>query len=68
METTDSKKEKSLAIIDVKNKLKKKFSTVNNKGPMKAVHPVGTMQKKRKFGLPTVFNLITQPLVNKFTI
>ncbi|XP_014469962.1 PREDICTED: uncharacterized protein LOC106741974 isoform X2 [Dinoponera quadriceps] len=48
VETTelDSKNEKSLAIIDVKNKLKKKVGAVGNRGPMKAVHPVGSMQKK----------------------
>ncbi|XP_032663809.1 serine-rich adhesin for platelets-like isoform X2 [Odontomachus brunneus] len=42
----DAKNEKSLAIIDVKNKLKKKLGVVSSRGPIKAVHPVGTMQKK----------------------
>lgn len=60
METAahDSNNEKSLAIIDVKNKLKKKLNIVSNKGPMKAVHPVGAMQKKGKFSLLTVFKVI----------
>lgn len=43
----DSKKEKSIAISDVKNKLKKRSDVVNKRGPMKAVHPVDNMQKKR---------------------
>lgn len=43
----DSKKEKSIAISEVKNKLKKKSEVINKKGPMKAVHPVDSMQKKR---------------------
>lgn len=43
----DVKNDKS-AIIDVKNKLKKKSGVINNKGPMKAVHPVSTIQRKGK--------------------
>lgn len=48
-ETTglDNKKEKSIAISDVKNKLKKRSDVVSKRGPMKAVHPVDNMQKKR---------------------
>lgn len=44
-----SKKEKPLEVIDVKNKLKKKSVTISKTGPMKAMHPVGVMQKKGKF-------------------
>lgn len=44
-----NKNKKLLAINDVKNKLKKKSATVNKKGPLKAVHSVGAMQKKGKF-------------------
>lgn len=40
------KKEKFIAISDVKNKLKKRTDIVNKRGPMKAVHPVDNMQKK----------------------
>lgn len=49
VETTglDSKKEKSIALSDVKNKLKKRSDVVSKKGPMKAVHPVDNMQRKR---------------------
>ncbi|EFN82286.1 hypothetical protein EAI_09260 [Harpegnathos saltator] len=56
IETTqlESKTEKPLAITDVKNKLKKKLGTASNKGPMKAVHPVGTMQKKASLGKQTI--------------
>ncbi|XP_011142903.1 protein ELYS isoform X2 [Harpegnathos saltator] len=56
VETTqlESKTEKPLAITDVKNKLKKKLGTASNKGPMKAVHPVGTMQKKASLGKQTI--------------
>lgn len=43
---SDSKKEKPIAISDVKNKLKKRTDVVNKRGPMKAVHPVDNMQKK----------------------
>jgi len=43
---TDDKKEKSIAISDVKNKLKKRSDVVNKRGPLKAVHPVNNMQKK----------------------
>lgn len=41
----DVKKEKPIAIGDVKSKLKKKSSVINRKGPMKAVHPVSNAQK-----------------------
>lgn len=58
----DAKNEKPLAITDVKNKLKKKLGVASSRGPMKAVHPVGTMQKKSKFILLTVFKIITQSL------
>ncbi|XP_070153122.1 putative leucine-rich repeat-containing protein DDB_G0290503 [Polyergus mexicanus] len=40
------KKEKFIAISDVKNKFKKRTDVVNKRGPMKAVHPVDNMQKK----------------------
>ncbi|XP_071555122.1 uncharacterized protein [Temnothorax nylanderi] len=42
-----NKKEKSIGINDVKNKLKKKSDVVSKRGPMKAVHPVDNMQNKR---------------------
>ncbi|XP_018374920.1 PREDICTED: uncharacterized protein LOC108768813 isoform X2 [Trachymyrmex cornetzi] len=44
---SDSGKEKSIAISDVKNKLKKRSDVVNKRGPMKAVHPVDNIQKRR---------------------
>lgn len=49
MEATksESKKEKSIAISDVKNKLKKRSDVISKRGPLKAVHPVDNMQKKR---------------------
>ncbi|XP_050453341.1 putative uncharacterized protein DDB_G0282133 [Cataglyphis hispanica] len=40
------KKEKFIAISDVKNKFKQRTDVVNKRGPMKAVHPVDNMQKK----------------------
>lgn len=43
----DSGKEKSIAISDVKNKLKKRSDVINKRGPMKAVHPVDNIQKRR---------------------
>lgn len=57
METADfnDKNEKPLAIIDVKKKLKKKSDVVGKKGPIKAMHPVGSMQKKGKFNLLTIY-------------
>lgn len=48
----DSTKEKSIGVNDVKNKLKKRSDVVNKRGPMKAVHPVDNMQKKR--GKPNI--------------
>lgn len=48
------KKEKFIAISDVKNKFKKRTDVVNKRGPMKAVHPVDNMQKKG-----SMFNLLT---------
>jgi len=47
------KKEKSIAISDVKNKLKKRTNIMNKRGPMKAVHPVDNMQKEGMFSLLT---------------
>lgn len=47
------KKEKSIAISDVKNKLKKRTNIINKRGPMKAVHPVDNMQKEGMFSLLT---------------
>lgn len=44
-----SKKEKTLAIIDVKNKFKKRSDIVDKRGPIKAVHPVGTMTKRGEY-------------------
>ncbi|XP_012233947.1 serine-rich adhesin for platelets-like [Linepithema humile] len=64
----DTKKEKSIAISDVKNKLKKKSEVINKKGPMKAVHPVDSMQKKRaSIGRHTSSSQSTPPKVNKST-
>lgn len=45
-EESNIKKVKPVAISDVKNKLKKKSDVINKRGPMKAVHPVDSMQKK----------------------
>lgn len=61
METTGSenKKEKSIAISNVKNKLKKRSDVISKRGPMKAVHPVDNMQKKRG-----ILNLLKESLIN----
>jgi len=56
----DGKKEKSIAISDVKNKLKKRSDVVNKRGPLKAVHPVDNMQKKR--GRLSLLNLNSRKL------
>ncbi|XP_072757693.1 uncharacterized protein [Anoplolepis gracilipes] len=68
---SDSKKEeKSFAISDVKNKLKKRTDVVNKRGPMKAVHPVDNMQKKGAlFGKQTTpsSQTITPPKSDKAT-
>ncbi|XP_029041709.1 protein PFC0760c-like [Osmia bicornis bicornis] len=47
--TLDLQKETTATINTVKNKLKKKIDTevTNKKGPMKAMLPIGTMQKKK---------------------
>ncbi|XP_029167296.1 uncharacterized protein LOC114937818 isoform X2 [Nylanderia fulva] len=59
---SESKKEKCIAINDVKNKLKKRTSIVNKRGPMKAVHPVDNMQKKGTFsGKQTASSSQTTP-------
>ncbi|XP_011350072.2 uncharacterized protein LOC105286669 [Ooceraea biroi] len=52
VETTeyDVKKEKPIAIGDVKNRLKKRSSVINKKGPMKALHPVNNVQKRASLG------------------
>ncbi|XP_011865634.1 PREDICTED: uncharacterized protein LOC105560805 isoform X2 [Vollenhovia emeryi] len=58
----DSKKEKSIAMSDVKSLLKKRTDAVSKRGPMKAVHPVDNMQKKRaSLGRQTQFSQITTP-------
>jgi len=46
---SDSGKEKSIAISDVKNKLKKRSEliVINKRGPMKAVHSLDNIQKRR---------------------
>ncbi|KYM93823.1 hypothetical protein ALC62_15524 [Cyphomyrmex costatus] len=44
---SNKEKERSIAISEVKNKLKKKSDLVNKKGPIKAVHPVDNMKKRR---------------------
>jgi len=44
---SNSGKEKSIAVSDVKNKLKKRSDVVNKRGPMKAVHPLDNIQKRR---------------------
>lgn len=58
----ESKKEKYIAISDVKSKLKKRTDMVNKRGPMKAVHPVDNMQKKGTFfGKQTASSSQTTP-------
>ncbi|CAL1682192.1 unnamed protein product [Lasius platythorax] len=67
---SDSKKEKPIAISDVKNKLKKRTDVVNKRGPMKAVHPVDNMQKKGAlFGKQTTSSsqTVTPPKSDKTT-
>lgn len=56
------KKEKSVAISNVKNKLKKRTSIINKRGPMKAVHPVDNMQKEG------IFNLLIRIFRKKFNL
>jgi len=56
---SENKKEKSIAISDVKNKLKKRSDVISKRGPLKAVHPVDNMQKKRG-----MLNLLNENLIN----
>ncbi|EGI65574.1 hypothetical protein G5I_05964 [Acromyrmex echinatior] len=59
---SDSGKEKSIAISDVKNKLKKRSDVINKRGPMKAVHPLDNIQKRRaSFGRQAPSSQITTP-------
>lgn len=46
--TLDLQKEKTSMICTVKNRLKKKIDIdiINKKGPMKAILPIGNMQKR----------------------
>ncbi|XP_011643221.1 GATA zinc finger domain-containing protein 14-like isoform X2 [Pogonomyrmex barbatus] len=63
-------KEKSIAMSDVKNKLKKRSDVINKKGPLKAVHPVDNMQKKEaSLGRQTMSSqqVITPPKLDKNT-
>ncbi|KAL0121646.1 hypothetical protein PUN28_006863 [Cardiocondyla obscurior] len=66
---SDSKKEKFSIMSDVKNKLKKRSDVTKLKGPMKAMHPVNDMQKKRaSLGKQTLSSQIgTSPKSNKTT-
>ncbi|XP_071631125.1 uncharacterized protein [Temnothorax longispinosus] len=64
-----NKKEKSMGISDVKNKLKKRSDVVSKRGPMKAVHPVDNMQNKRASVARqrTSFQITTPPNSDKTT-
>ncbi|KYM81861.1 hypothetical protein ALC53_07653 [Atta colombica] len=65
---SDSGKEKSIAISDVKNKLKKRSEliVVNKRGPMKAVHSLDNIQKRRaSFGRQAPSQITTPPKSNK---
>ncbi|KYN44659.1 hypothetical protein ALC56_00653 [Trachymyrmex septentrionalis] len=65
---SNSGKEKSIAVSDVKNKLKKRSDVVNKRGPMKAVHPLDNIQKRRaSFGrqAPSSHHIITPPKSDK---
>lgn len=45
----DSKNKKLSTIIDVRNKFEKNSDVISKRGPMKAMHPINTMQKNSKF-------------------
>ncbi|XP_014485310.1 PREDICTED: uncharacterized protein LOC106749902 isoform X2 [Dinoponera quadriceps] len=62
----DNRSKKPLAIIDIRNKLKKKSDMVGKSGPVKAMHLVGTMQKKVSRGKQTAssFQATTPPKSN----
>ncbi|XP_017882616.1 uncharacterized protein LOC108626459 isoform X2 [Ceratina calcarata] len=65
----DIQKEKPSVISTVKNKLKKKIGTdvVNKKGPMKAILPIGIMQRRESFNKKTISSTgsITPPQSHK---
>ncbi|XP_012134598.2 uncharacterized protein LOC100879028 isoform X1 [Megachile rotundata] len=68
--TLDLRKEKTATISTVKNKLKKKKTDVevtNKKGPMRAVLPVGIMQKKETVNNKAVssYETVTPPKSHK---